>query len=240
MHKFKIIIFLLFLTNYTLSQESSYLISYKLFINSDDNQKKNEVFSNYIKMAKKGAESLNFSLKTNSDFSEFAIESNGILSEEQKIAIVFSNYIGKCIYDFNNKINYIKIEDESIFKKDEFIIKDSLAFDWKITSETKKISEYECIKATKKILKNKSDSKKDIEVVVWFCPNLSINSGPNGYAGLPGLILELNINNIAFVVDKIIKKDVKEIIEIPKNGKYISFVEYNNIIRSRMLKFEDK
>ena len=95
MHKFKIIIFLLFLTNYTLSQESSYLISYKLFINSDDNQKKNEVFSNYIKMAKKGAESLNFSLKTNSDFSEFAIESNGILSEEQKIAIVFSNYIGK-------------------------------------------------------------------------------------------------------------------------------------------------
>ena len=76
--------------------------------------------------------------------------------------------------------------------------------------------------------------------MVWFCPNLSINSGPNGYAGLPGLILELNINNIAFVVDKIIKKDVKEIIEIPKNGKYISFVEYNNIIRSRMLKFEDK
>lgn len=240
MLKFKIIIILFLFITELHSQESNYFIKYNYYINLENNDvKKNETVSKYLELAKKGSETITFSLKANANFSEFVLENSGILNEEEKIAIIFSNYIGKCTYDINKKINYIKVDEESIFKKNEFIIKDTLVFDWEITTETKKISEYECIKAIKNIPKSKSDSRKDTKVVAWFCPKLAINIGPNGYSGLPGLILELNINNIAFVASKVVKKETEELIEIPKIGKYISYMEYNEIMRSRMLKFQD-
>jgi GLPGLI family protein len=54
---------------------------------------------------------------------------------------------------------------------------------WSITKEEKIIAGYKCIKAT---LSN---------IDAWYCPEISINDGPQYFYGLPGLILEIELRS---------------------------------------------
>ena len=65
---------------------------------------------------------------------------------------------------------------------------------WRIIStETKKIDNYTCYKATTEYVVTNPKGTFKHPVVAWFCPEIPISHGPNGYGGLPGLILEIQI-----------------------------------------------
>jgi GLPGLI family protein len=122
-----------------------------------------------------------------------------------------------------------------------FLIKDSLrTWEWKLSSETKKIGNYTCYKATairkpNKIFSNKekNESKQDsvpqeqdstqgrsllskIEkpedriITVWYTPEIPISQGPGPYWGLPGLILEVNTGRTAILCSKLILNPEKK------------------------------
>ncbi|MEG1229789.1 MAG: GLPGLI family protein [Flavobacterium sp.] len=76
-----------------------------------------------------------------------------------------------------NKIEMIK----DIHKR-KYLVTDELNYEWKITSETKKIKNYTCYKATTNFRGNNFE--------VWFTPDIPINAGPWKWYGLPGLIVE--------------------------------------------------
>ncbi|MEM9024771.1 MAG: GLPGLI family protein, partial [Bacteroidota bacterium] len=59
--------------------------------------------------------------------------------------------------------------------------------EWKVGTEAKTIQGYACQQL---ILKDTGD-----KVVAWFTPQIKAASGPAGYGGAPGMILELNIND---------------------------------------------
>ena len=64
-------------------------------------------------------------------------------------------------------------------------IKDSLpSRKWKITNSTRNISGYKCRKA----LYEKNDSTR---IYAWYANELTTSIGPEGYCGLPGVILGL-------------------------------------------------
>ena len=60
---------------------------------------------------------------------------------------------------------------------------------WKITSESKTYGKYRLYKATA-IYKNKST----YALTAWFCKEVPTNFGPGLYAGLPGLIMDLTVD----------------------------------------------
>ena len=60
---------------------------------------------------------------------------------------------------------------------------------WNITSESKTYGKYRLYKATAK-LKNKSN----LHLTAWFCKEVPTNFGPGLYAGLPGLIMDLTVD----------------------------------------------
>jgi len=122
-----------------------------------------------------------------------------------------------------------------------FLIKDSLrTWEWKLSSETKKIGNYTCYKATairkpNKMFSNreKNESKQDsvpqekdstqgksllskIEnpedriITVWYTPEIPISQGPGPYWGLPGLILEVNTGRTAILCSKLILNPEKK------------------------------
>ncbi|MBL4664219.1 MAG: GLPGLI family protein [Flavobacteriaceae bacterium] len=76
---------------------------------------------------------------------------------------------------------------------------------------------------------------KEILVTAWFTPQIPVKNGPGEYAGLPGLILEMNIDRTTILCSKIvINPKEADKIEAPDKGKEVSREEYNKIIKEKM------
>lgn len=126
-----------------------------------------------------------------------------------------------------------KLHQMEAFGK-QFLIKDNIAkIRWNLSNDTKKVLQYDCRKATTiKIVENEKGLFRK-EVIAWYAPEIPISFGPIGYGGLPGLILELDIENESnFSVKKIKINSKKEInIKKPKKGKLVSNEGFNNIAK---------
>jgi GLPGLI family protein len=79
------------------------------------------------------------------------------------------------------------------------------------------------------------DLPKDITITAWYTPEIPINQGPEGYWGLPGLILEVNDGKTIVLCSKIVlnSKDKVEI-KAPTNGKEVKQKEYDDIVLKKM------
>lgn len=132
------------------------------------------------------------------------------------------------------------IKQEKGFGKTYLIKKEPL--DWKIHNESKKIGKYMCYKATAEVINKAVLEKKIIwNTTVWFTPEIPVASGPKGYGGLPGLILEANFNDfIHFFVTKLDLSPKKEIkIKKPVKGIYISEEEFIELGKKAMENFRN-
>lgn len=117
-----------------------------------------------------------------------------------------------------------------------YIIEDSLrAPKWKILNEMKEISGHICMNAFW------NDTLKKQKVIGWFALDIPNSGGPERFIGLPGLILEVDINNGALVItaDKIEQKKLTTELDLPRKikGKKIKEATYFAILRKH---FEEK
>jgi len=82
------------------------------------------------------------------------------------------------------------------------------------------------------------DSTKGEKIVAWFTAAIPVSDGPEGYYGLPGMILELEINNgTATISTSKITLSLEEKIVLPKQkGKAntLDLITYNNRILEYM------
>jgi len=142
------------------------------------------------------------------------------------------------------------IQDQEFYGK-QFLIKDILPkIAWQMASETKQIGNYTCFKATTKKMINAvdftnfrrlmdsenqdKDVLKEVDVEAWYTLQIPVNQGPDDFWGLPGLILELNIERTVLYCTKIIiNPEEKIVIEAPSKGKEISRVEYNALVKKK-------
>ncbi len=141
-----------------------------------------------------------------------------------------------------------------------FLVKDSLmSLNWTLGSETRKIGNYTCYKATSSIptdqlnwysfswdslrKKANSDENSQIDMTVieaWYSPQVPISNGPADYVGLPGLILEVSAADTTLLCYKIVINPAdKTDIEAPNKGKLVSKMEYKNIITEKMKEFRN-
>lgn len=125
-----------------------------------------------------------------------------------------------------------------------FLILDKLPNEnWELTSETKKIGDYTCYKATKlKGVTKKSyintdgkqeetERKETVITTVWYTPEIPVSNGPGMYSGLPGLILEVQEGNKTIVCSEIILNPKGKIeIEVPKRGKKVTQKNFDDIM----------
>ncbi|MGB3345201.1 MAG: GLPGLI family protein [Aequorivita sp.] len=76
---------------------------------------------------------------------------------------------------------------------------------------------------------------KEIEVTAWYTPQIPVSNGPGEYAGLPGLIMELNFYRTTLLCSKIVMNpNNPDKIERPKKGKKVSQEEYAAIVKEKM------
>src|SRR5690606_30375667 len=123
-----------------------------------------------------------------------------------------------------------------LFNEDYLIEGEFEQLPWVLTGETKTILGRMCQQATYTI------AEPLTEVVAWFTPMIPISVGPEKYRGLPGAVLEVDINMgertfTAFnISDKPIRiKDLKA----PKKGKKVTNAEFKEIRDAKMKEMEN-
>ena len=135
-------------------------------------------------------------------------------------------------------IIYTQTERQLVIAKKEFmdkvfLIKDTLDIaNWKLTSETKVVGNMNCMKAI--YIPKAGDSTN---IYVWFTPEIPVSSGPNGYGGLPGLIVYLNENEgeLEISLSKIVMRELeKGEIEAPTKGKVVTQEEFDAMRKKKM------
>jgi len=81
---------------------------------------------------------------------------------------------------------------------------------------------------------------KEIVITAWYTPEIPVSQGPEGYWGLPGLILEVNDGRTTILCSKIIlnPKDKVEIKAVAK-GKVVTQKEYDEAVMKKMEEFRE-
>lgn len=81
---------------------------------------------------------------------------------------------------------------------------------------------------------------KEVLITAWYTPEIPVNQGPEGYWGLPGLILEVNDGKTIILCSKVVM-NTKEKAEIkaPKVGKEVTQKEYDEIVTAKMKEMQE-
>lgn len=110
-----------------------------------------------------------------------------------------------------------------------YLIEDSLkAPKWKVMNQIKDINGHVCMLAVTE------DTIKRQKIEAWFAHDLPVSAGPGQYFGLPGLIMELDVNkgDLVITATKVEMKPVGEEINLPKKmkGKKLTSKEYDRLL----------
>lgn len=131
---------------------------------------------------------------------------------------------------------FYDIEESKTIEKKEFMTRNFLIEGkvdqggWKLTGEQKNILEYSCMQAVK-------ENEEGEKTIAWFSPSIPVSSGPSNFIGLPGLVLQVEMDG----GDRIITAESIEFNEIdkdllikPKKGKKVTMEEYDEIVAKKM------
>lgn len=246
---------LLFLSSVSLFAQEKLIVEYESRIEFDvnkgfvmttttDGSSSNTKIGTNKEMEDKLKEAMNkpsyYNLVLNSDESEFKVIERVTNDQpsEGGMQIKLSAGGGTTYKNLNEKIS---LKSASSFSQD-FLITDSLKnYDWKITRESKELLGYEVRKAEAIV-----DSTTN--VIAWYAPKLTYKNGPDVYGGLPGLIMEIEINSDSQqrgkrkITYKAISLNVvndKKGIERPKKGKKITQDEFTKWNKDQMEKMKE-
>lgn len=181
---------------------------------------------------------INYLFKGNKNYSVFELEQKVNNSQSQG-GIIFQqimNYDNKPYYkDFASTPNWYYKEIDLGIKK--ILIKDSIPdYKWIISEDKKVIKGYNVIKAEGILL----DS---IKVTAWYTPSINLKDGPSTLTGLPGLILEAEIEtneNLLIYMLKDIKISDKNLkFSIPSKGEVMSQNQYLDFVKDLQHKMKE-
>ena len=200
-----------------------------------------------IKMGQDAASAKKYVLKFNKNHSLF--------TEDIKLSLLPTRPMrsGGGMNLINSPGNFYKdletksyVNQRDLFGK-QFIIQDELkTIDWQKTDEVKTIGKYLCFKATAQIANtNKYDDDDNqgetITVVAWYTLDIPVSQGPGMYWGLPGLILEVQSEDVVYLCSKIELSKADDIeIAKPKAGKKISNKKYDNLFAQKLQDLKDR
>ena len=156
---------------------------------------------------------------------------------------------------YTNLATQIQYESRGMFEK-TFLIIDSLKpLQWKVSEETKTIAKHLCKKATTYVplqtmrfgggrpggrnadtTEKATALPKEQTVVVWYTEDIPASIGPDTYAGLPGAILEVDMDNganLTTAIEVSAKYPKKELVQ-PTKGDQMNRAQFQDAMKKIM------
>ena len=127
---------------------------------------------------------------------------------------------------------------------DTYLITDTIKkYDWKLVDETKTIAGFTCKKATTttktfrqsiRVVSTldpanaQAPKPEETEVIAWYAVDMPSPAGPEGYVGLPGVVMELDIDKggTVFTVEEVRPLSDPAQLKEPKKGRKVTQEEY--------------
>ncbi len=111
-----------------------------------------------------------------------------------------------------------------------YIIEDSLHTPvWKIGNQIKEVAGYICMRA------ETEDPIRKQKITAWFAQDIPVSAGPERMNGLPGLILELDVNDGDVIIEAVnvaFRPLTPDDLKLPKlKGKKVNDPAYDTLIR---------
>ncbi|TFH37927.1 MAG: GLPGLI family protein [Bacteroidia bacterium] len=157
-------------------------------------------------------------------------------TEDQNMAMEGENGGIRIMMSAPDNKTYIDLEKNRIIEQKEFmtrmfLIEDDIVQEgWKITGNQKMILDYSCMEATQ------TDTAGAV-TRVWFAPSFPAKGGPSNFCSLPGMVMEVDINDgsqifLARSVD--MTAPSKDIFKKPSDGKKVTREEFDTIVEEKM------
>jgi len=133
-----------------------------------------------------------------------------------------------------NEIIYSDIKSKINLEQREFMTRNFLVetitdtAQWKMTGNQKAILGFNCMEA------ELVGSKK--KTIAWFTPMIPVSTGPDGFTGLPGLILLMDIEDgkTTYTAQNVDLKEIDpSLLKKPKDGKKVTRKEFNKIVEEK-------
>lgn len=227
------IILIIFTKTNCLSQNTSGILFYDGFLVQDsafvykEKEINNQQLKSIFKRINNNNQVLGFKLKYNKSESYFSIE------EKMDVEASFDYKLAYALLGGNSEYYYIKDEDnylESIEAYGERFLVETPNYHWELESEIQQIGDYLCQKATTEHVVNNSKGQFKHKVTAWYSKQLNIPFGPRGFNGLPGVMVQLEYQNIKFLLVSVELEPEKQIkITKPKNGEKVTKEEFEKI-----------
>jgi len=129
-----------------------------------------------------------------------------------------------------------KTVEKKDFMDKKFLINGEVKrYKWNITGTQKKILNYTCQQAIYEDSLGKT--------IAWFTSQIPVSCGPASYAGLPGMILALDIDDgkQTILATKVELKDLeKNAIKAPKKGKKVTEEEFEKIVEAKTKELQEE
>ncbi|MDI9319718.1 MAG: GLPGLI family protein [Phycisphaerales bacterium] len=177
----------------------------------------------------------NFALVFNSKQSKYS----PVKHDENPMLAMMGGLPGTETVVWNDLEHQKTIASKKVYEQ-AFLVDDNIRkYTWKILEEVRTIAGFSCRKAVTKI----NDS---VVVVAFYTDKISVSSGPEMFAGLPGMIMELAIPRLftTWVAQSVVLETVApDQLTVPEKGKKTTIVDMEKSIRSSTKswgKFADK
>jgi len=179
-------------------------------------------------------EKLRFELKFSEGKSTFALVQT-LETEERASKFAANMGGGRGVYYQEGNI---RLHQKDVFGG-LFVVKGQVSdIQWELHNETKQVGRYLCYKASTIYTVVNRKGTFHHPVVVWYTPQIPVSFGPIGYGGLPGLIVELNVQNMKFEMLKISMDPATKVhVKKPIKGKLVTEKELSEIAREAMGNF---
>ena len=235
------VVLLFFLSKVTAQQNG---IAYYVVNSSQEIESKEKIqeldpeLRSAINATDESLKEVEFKLIFNEEFGKYQDVKKMSSDNDSELALgmakIIAGYLGPVHYNLKDQ----QIISERRLGNQSFLV--NKVFDdysWVLTNESIKINNLICYKATTSILEEKRSGIKETLVIAWYTPEISIPIGPNGFAGLPGLIVQIENKKTITTLKKIqfIKDSELEDLRPPANIPYLSNEEYKQKLKTFLL-----
>lgn len=146
---------------------------------------------------------------------------------EGGVRIMMNEPDNKTFVDLENN----RMIEQREFMTRVFLIEEEIQQDeLKITGNQKMILDYPCMEATR-------TDTAGVVTRIWFAPSFPAKGGPSAYCSLPGMVLEVDINDGKQII---MAKSIDmtdpgtEIFKKPKDGKKVTRKEFDEIVAEKI------
>ncbi|MDX2287037.1 MAG: GLPGLI family protein [Bacteroidia bacterium] len=126
--------------------------------------------------------------------------------------------------------------EQRVFFERKFLIQDELpVYEWKLTGKQKQVLNFVCQEATFQ------DSLRSVSA--WFTTEIPVPIGPEGFGQLPGLILEVDLNQGERVIkarEIKTKAPDKALLAPPSEGKTVTREEFRAMVDQKMKEMQSE